>query len=360
MVGVTINSISKAFGKTKVLSDIDIDIAPGELFFLLGPSGCGKTTLLRIIAGFTEPSSGTVCFSGRDMTAVPPNQRNTGMVFQNYALWPHLTVGENVAFGLDLRHVPREEKARRVEEALALVHMSGYGMRYPHQLSGGQQQRVALARALVIRPDVVLLDEPLSNLDAGLRIEMRKEIHRIHQELGITMVYVTHDQKEALSLASRVGLMHRGVLSQVAPPDEIYQNPNATFVARFVGETNLLSGRVKTATRTELVVVTAAGLIACPADRAVRNFAAGDAVDVSIRPEGLAFGTGEPGANLWPCVVVESTYLGEVIQVVCRAEETVLRLTALNPAGSHPHPGERRMLSLNPAHIRIMSQERGE
>ena len=354
MTSGTINHVSKRFGATSVLSDISVSIAAGELFFLLGPSGCGKTTLLRIIAGFTEPSAGQVLFDGRDVSTVPPHRRNTGMVFQNYALWPHLSVAENVAFGLDVRGVSAAEKRQRVAEALALVQMDGYAARYPHQLSGGQQQRVALARALVIKPDVVLLDEPLSNLDAGLRIEMRKELHRIHAELGLTMVYVTHDQKEALSLATRLAVMQHGVLAQVATPAEIYQNPDSVFVAQFVGETNVLPGRVARADERQIEVATAPGALLCPAERAAKPFRAGDEVLVSVRPEGITFAAGAAAPNVWPATVVESTYLGEVVQVLCKVGDTTLRMTALNPAGAPPAPGQARLLALNPAHVRIL------
>ena len=357
MVGVRIDSICKSFGTTEVLRDIDVTIPAGELFFLLGPSGCGKTTLLRIIAGFTEPTRGRVYFDDTDVTDEPPETRNTGMVFQNYALWPHMTVAQNVAFGLDVRKIDRAEKQQRVSAALELVHLPGYEQRYPHQLSGGQQQRVALARALVIRPDVVLLDEPLSNLDAGLRIDMRKEIHRIHAELGITMVYVTHDQKEALSLATRMAVLEGGVIVQMDTPTEIYQNPDSVFVARFVGETNLLSGTITRAGNGELDVETPAGMLHLPLTRCAVSPVTGARVAVSLRPEGIALVPQQTaGANLWRATVVESTYLGEIVQVVCDATGVRLRLTVLNPAGVPPAPGEECMLALNPAHVRILEQ----
>ncbi len=356
MTGVRLESINKAFGQVSVLKDITLDIQPGELFFLLGPSGCGKTTLLRIIAGFTEQTSGGVFFGSRNMSGVPPYKRNSGMVFQNYALWPHMTVAENVSFGLDVRGVKRADKQQMIATALELVRLPGYEERYPHQLSGGQQQRVALARALVIKPDVILLDEPLSNLDAGLRIEMRKEIHRIHTELGLTMIYVTHDQKESLSLATRMAVIDRGRLIQVDAPAEIYQNPDTVFVSRFVGETNILKGTIATRDAETVVVDTGSGRLVCPVDRAVRTFAAGEAVAVSIRPEGIGIktGTSSPAVNSWEAAVVESTYLGEVVQIVCAAGNEKLRLTALNPAGQPPRSGDKLVLEINPAHVRIL------
>jgi len=357
MVNVSIANVSKQYGITPVITDMTLSVEPGDLFFLLGPSGCGKTTLLRMIAGFTEPTAGTIMFGERNMRGVPPHRRNTGMVFQNFALWPHLTVEQNVAFGLDVRGFSREDKKRMTTDALTLVRMNSYAQRYPHQLSGGQQQRVALARALVVRPDVVLLDEPLSNLDAGLRIEMRKEIHRIHHELGFTMIYVTHDQKEALSLATKLALMNCGVMIQVDTPAQMYQNPSSVFAAQFVGETNILHGRVTRNDKNVLAVDLLSGALLCPTARAAREYVAGSAVTVSIRPEGLHLTPDPQGANVWPCVIAETTYLGEVIQLVCRTRDAVLRMTMLNTAGAHPRPGDKRHVSVNPAHVRILDAE---
>ena len=244
MVGIGIRNITKRFGTAVAVDDVSLDIKKGELFFLLGPSGCGKTTILRMIAGFETPTSGEIFFDDRPIVDVPAHKRNTGLVFQNYALWPHMTVEQNVAYGLDERRIPKNEKADRVAEALKSVHMEDYGKRMSNQLSGGQQQRVALARALVIEPDVVLLDEPLSNLDARLRLQMRHEIRRIHDETGITMVYVTHDQKESLSMADNVAVMSMGHVEQLGPPRAIYRSPANRFVADFIGETNLIPGEL--------------------------------------------------------------------------------------------------------------------
>src|SRR5436190_7123397 len=242
---VSIQSLAKKFGRTAVLKEISLEVHDQELFFLLGPSGCGKTTLLRIIAGFYQPDGGRLFFGDKPMEGVPPHQRNSGMVFQNYALWPHMTVAENVAYGLDVRGVGAAEKKKRVSEALAIVQMEKYALRAPNQLSGGQQQRVALARALVIRPDLLLLDEPLSNLDAKLRLEMREEIRRIHAQTRITTIYVTHDQKEALSLADRMAVMRDGAIEQVGDPRTVYRTPTNRFVADFIGETNWIPARVE-------------------------------------------------------------------------------------------------------------------
>ena len=239
-VSIQIRGLVKRFGATTALDHVDLQIEPGELFFLLGPSGCGKTTLLRHVAGFYEPDGGAVLIGGEDVTRLPPHKRDTGMVFQSYALWPHMTIAENVAFGLQMRKVPKAEAAERVRAALAAVKMEDKASRKPNQLSGGQQQRVALARALVVQPRCLLLDEPLSNLDAKLRLEMRLEIRRICKEAGLTAVYVTHDQKEALSIADRLAVMQAGRLEQVGAPLEVYRRPKNRFVASFIGETNFL------------------------------------------------------------------------------------------------------------------------
>jgi ABC-type Fe3+/spermidine/putrescine transport system ATPase subunit len=242
MVKVELRKITKRFGEVTAAGDVNLTIEDGEFFTLLGPSGCGKTTTMRIIAGLEFPDSGSVLFDGVDVTQQPSHKRNTGMVFQNYALWPHMTVQENVAYGLDVRKVPKEEARKRVEEALETVHLAGMGARFPTQLSGGQQQRVALARVLVINPSVLLLDEPLSNLDAKLRVEMREEIKSLQKRLGITTVYVTHDQEEAMTVSDRVAVQSRGEVRQVGSPTDIYNWPQDAFVATFIGKGTVLKG----------------------------------------------------------------------------------------------------------------------
>lgn len=241
MVSVEFRNVTKRFGTTAAVDAVSLSIENGELFFLLGPSGCGKTTALRMAAGFIAPDEGQILFNGRDVVRTPPHRRNVGMVFQTYALFPHLTVEQNVAYGLRFRKLGAEEKKNRVTEILDRTRLGGLGRRMPAQLSGGQQQRVALARALVIKPDVLLLDEPLSNLDTKLRVEVREEIKWIHSEFKITALYVTHDQDEALSLADRMAIMRDGRIEQTGAPAEIYARPRNAFVAGFVGETNLLS-----------------------------------------------------------------------------------------------------------------------
>jgi putative spermidine/putrescine transport system ATP-binding protein len=245
MADLSINGLSKHYGDFYAVREVSLTIADGEFLVLLGPSGCGKTTTLRMIAGFIEPSAGHVRLAGQDVTLLPPWRRNAGMVFQSYALFPHMTVAQNVAFGLEMRKLPRADIERRVEEVLALVRLGGYGGRLPRQLSGGQQQRVALARALAIRPDVLLLDEPLSNLDAKLRQEVRVEIRELQRQLGLTTVMVTHDQEEALTMADRLVVMNEGSVRQVGSQRDLYERPADRFVAGFVGRTTFLAGTVE-------------------------------------------------------------------------------------------------------------------
>jgi iron(III) transport system ATP-binding protein len=343
---IGIKDISKVFGSGSTaavaVDRISLDIAPGELFFLLGPSGCGKTTLLRMIAGFIEPTSGRILFDGQDVTNRAPNKRNTGMVFQSYALWPHMTVEANVAFGLSIRKVAAAERESRVAEALEAVRMTDYARRRPNQLSGGQQQRVALARALVIRPDVLLLDEPLSNLDARLRIELRSEIRRICKEAGITTVYVTHDQKEALSMADRVAIIDRGRVVQMGPPAELYRRPGSRFVAEFLGETNFLP-----ASPAGTEVDTPIGRLA-----AAQPPTTGASL-ISIRPEAIRIGGA--GRNRFRARVLESTYLGEIAHHTVEVNTTRLRIADLNPVTALT-AGTTLDLNIDPADVVLISE----
>ncbi len=246
MARLDIQNLVKRYGDFHAVKDVSLSIADGEFLVLLGPSGCGKTTTLRMVAGFIEPTAGRVLLGGQDVTLLPPWKRNAGMVFQSYALFPHLTVAQNVAFGLEMRKIPRADIGKRVEEVLALVRLAGYGGRLPRQLSGGQQQRVALARALAIRPDVLLLDEPLSNLDAKLRQEVRVEIRELQRQLGLTTVMVTHDQEEALTMADRLVVMSEGEVRQVGSQRDLYERPANRFVAGFVGRSTFLDGTIET------------------------------------------------------------------------------------------------------------------
>ncbi|UXD21656.1 spermidine/putrescine ABC transporter ATP-binding protein [Ignicoccus pacificus DSM 13166] len=245
MTQVIIRDLRKKLGKNEILKGINLEIRSGEFFAILGPSGSGKTTLLRLIAGFEVPDSGQILFDDKDVTYLRPDERGVAMVFQNWALWPHMTVYENVAYGLKIKKLPKEEIDKKVRWALELLGLEGMENRYPHQLSGGQQQRVALARALVVEPKVLLLDEPLSNLDARLRLKLRGEIRKLQKELGITAIYVTHDQEEALAIADRLALLRNGRIEESGTPEEIYQNPKKLFTAIFIGKTSYAKGVVE-------------------------------------------------------------------------------------------------------------------
>ena len=316
MVPISIQQLTKRFGRTVVLHRIDLEIEAGELFFLLGPSGCGKTTLLRHIAGFYTPESGKIFFGEKEVTHVPVHRRGTGMMFQSYALWPHLTVAQNVAFGLEERRVARPEIEKRVGEALEMVQLGGLGERKIQQLSGGQQQRVALARALVIRPTCLLLDEPLSNLDAKLRIEMRSEIRRICKEFGLTGIYVTHDRDEALSMADRMAIMEKGYLRQVGTPQEVYRNPATPMVAEFIGETNLIDGRaVRESSRAgQWEVETEVGVLRARPHNEDWRPGSGQPVTLSLRPEALSFTPVFDTPNRIEVEVGAAVYLGATVQ----------------------------------------------
>ena len=334
MTRVRFEHISKRFGDTVALDDINLEIAAGELFFLLGPSGCGKSTLLRLIAGLHEPTAGRIWFNDRDVTALRTEQRNAVMCFQSYALWPHMTVAENVRFGLKVRGTPRAEQGRRIDEVLQLVQMQTYAHRKPNQLSGGQQQRVALARALAVKPDCLLLDEPLSNLDAKLRHEMRNEIRRICKTAGFTTIYVTHDQKEALSVADRIAVMRAGRLEQVGKPGELYHQPNSSFVADFIGHTNLLPGTVVSRNHEAVRVQTAAGsftAVTTPGRELPND------VKLSIRPEqmriidGGSNGAASGDRNRVIGLPVETTFLGEASEHVLDVNGQRLKVVSAPP-----------------------------
>ncbi len=337
MTPITLESLRKTFGSaaspTVAVDDISLTIDGGQLFFLLGPSGCGKTTLLRMIAGFIDPTAGTIRFGAKDVTRTPVNRRNTGMVFQGYALWPHMTVRQNVAFGLDVRKIASKEKTRRVDDAMAMVQIGGLADRKPNQLSGGQQQRVALARALVVEPTVLLLDEPLSNLDAKLRLEMRQGIRDICRRANITAVYVTHDQEEALSMADAIAVMRDGKLMQVGRPRELYTRPASRFVAEFMGEANFLPATVATATAAAadgITLDTPAGAIRSTVFP--EGLERGQAVTLAIRPEAIHLhadadaAPGRANTNTFTAHRRDTIYLGELAR----------HLLHLQPAGDAP------------------------
>lgn len=293
---VNIENVSKHFGQVYGVKDLNLEIKAGEFFTFLGPSGCGKTTTLRMIAGFYYPTKGKILFDERDVTRLQPNKRNIGMVFQNYALFPHMTVDENIAFGLQVRKFSKAEIQYKVDRIRGQVHLAAYGNRKINELSGGQQQRVALARALVIEPDILLFDEPLSNLDAKLREETRIEIKRIQSELGVTTIYVTHDQMEAMAMSDRIMVMENGFIKQIGTPQEIYNRPVDRFVANFIGETNLIEGTIQAINEEDIKVKTANGHIFTGRKQQsspTLTHMIGDKVFISIRPESIHLGVGD-------------------------------------------------------------------
>lgn len=353
MTTVRLDNITKTFGTTVALADINLQIASGELFFLLGPSGCGKSTLLRLIAGLHEPTRGRIFFNDRDVTALHTDQRNAVMCFQSYALWPHMSVRENVRFGLAVRQLRRSDQDARVAEVLRLVEMSDLADRKPNELSGGQQQRVALARALAVKPDCLLLDEPLSNLDAKLRQEMRSEIRRICKEGGFTTIYVTHDQKEALSIADRIAILRAGKLMQVGSPPELYHRPNSAFVAGFMGETNLLSGKVVSRDGPRVKIETAAGAIVASAAAANGS---SDRVLVSIRPEQLRpvrDGALTNGCNHLTGRAIESSFLGETSEHVVQVASERIKIVSAPPMLNVP---EQLTVEFEPGDVVVLAE----
>jgi iron(III) transport system ATP-binding protein len=335
VTAITIDRVARSFGEVRAVDEVSLAIRDGEFFTLLGPSGCGKTTLLRMVAGFCDLDRGRILFGDRRVDTVAPHRRNTGMVFQNYAVFPNLDVNGNVAYGLKARRLAAGEIATRVERALKLVQLEGFARRWPHQLSGGQLQRVAIARAVVIEPDVLLLDEPLSNLDAKLRVEMRGEIRALQRTLGITVIYVTHDQEEALAMSDRIAVMRAGRLEQVAAPPAIYEQPATAFVASFVGAANLLRGAVVRRDGDVADVLVGATTIRA---RLAGQPSLGRVV-LSLRPEALRLiGDGEAPPSGWRVLtgtLQEVEYLGAVTRFVVRlADGTPLAVMALAPPAS--------------------------
>jgi iron(III) transport system ATP-binding protein len=345
-VGITLRRVSAAFRSPEgaavaAVRDVDLAVRPGELLTLLGPSGCGKTTTLRMIAGFQEPSGGEILIGERDVTRVPANRRDIGFVFQSYALFPHLSVFDNAAYGLRVRRKNADETRAAVAEVLALVGLGGFERRFPSELSGGQQQRVALARAIVIRPRVLLFDEPLSNLDAKLRVDMRTEIQRLQRTLGITTVYVTHDQEEAMAISDRIAVMKDGTIAQLGSAEELYRRPASSFVAGFLGRANLLPATVR-ASKGGSVTLDVAGATITVAS--TTPLAPGTQLAVMIRPERISIGP--PGGPL-DGEIVSRVYLGEKAEYVIRAGSATLQVIRADPPeGETLAPGARVGLTL--------------
>jgi putative spermidine/putrescine transport system ATP-binding protein len=336
---ICIDHVTKCYGAHRAIDDFTLDIAAGELISLLGPSGSGKTTLLMLLAGFEAPSAGRISLDGRRIDHLPPHLRDMGVVFQDYALFPHMTVAGNVAFPLEMRGVARVDIGRKVARALDMVQLSAMRDRRPSQLSGGQQQRVALARALVFEPRVVLMDEPLSALDKQLREQMQLDIRDLHRRLELTIVFVTHDQSEALTMSDRIAVLNCGRIEQTGAPRTIYDHPATRFVAEFIGETNLVEGVIEGADASTAVVrLERGGTIAVPATEELH---AGQRVLVSIRPERIALGPDKlPGANSWPVQVVDSVYQGHHFRLTLDGRTLNLVARADRRAGDWPRGSE--------------------
>ena len=352
MAFLEINNVSKRFGATEAVSDFNLQIEKGELVSFLGPSGCGKTTTLRMVAGFEIPTDGGIVMDGKDITDMPPNQRDVGMVFQSYALFPNMTVAGNIGFGLKVMKKSADETQQRVSEMLGLINMPEYAQRYPYQLSGGQQQRVALARALALRPDVLLLDEPLSALDAKIRVSLRAEIRAIQRKLGITAIYVTHDQEEALSLSDRVVVMNAGRMEQVGTPFEIYNFPQTSFVASFVGTLNTTEAEVVDPTRG---LISMDGVQFVSADD-LNGRKKGDKVRISIRPERINFMAVEKKANVLDCTIENITFLGSVVRIQVKIGNTKFNMdTFNNPFLELPALGAKEQVSCSKEAVLVLN-----
>jgi iron(III) transport system ATP-binding protein len=340
---VHVRSLTKKFGSITAVNDVDLDISAGSFTTLLGPSGCGKTTLLRLIAGLEEPTEGRIMIGDRDVTQMQPNKRNTIMVFQSYALFPHMTVGENVGYGLRLARKNPREIANDVREALALMNMDGLEKRYIGELSGGQQQRVALARAIVLKPRVLLFDEPLSNLDAKLRKRMRLELRALQQKLRITSVYVTHDQVEALAMSDTVVVMSDGIAEQVGSPRQVYDHPRTPFVADFIGEANLIPCRIACSSE-GIEVITETTTFNLPAREQSFDWESGSSGLLMIRPESVILSRDQKSALA--AEIVESVYLGNYIEYLARADGLSMRVHDYHNTDKQCAIGDRVFLSL--------------
>ncbi len=350
---LSISGVTKQFGETVVVDNFDLDIEKGEFVSFLGPSGCGKTTTLRMVAGFETPTSGKILLDGADITNKAPNQRNVGMIFQSYALFPNMTVAQNIGFGLRVRKEPDATVKQRVEEMIALINLEKHANKYPYQLSGGQQQRVSLARALAIHPQVLLLDEPLSALDAKIRISLRAEIRAIQKKLGITAIFVTHDQEEALSISDRIVVMNAGLMEQVGTPFEIYNFPQTQFVANFVGSLNTASAEVSDPANGLLTVDGVQFVTASD----IKSRKKGDAIRVSIRPERFSFATEQKKDNVLDCTIENITFLGAVVRIQVKIGNAKLNMdTFNNPFLELPKIGSKEQVTCSKEAVLVLDE----
>lgn len=351
---VRIQNVTKKFGKTTAVSQINLDINSGEFMSLLGPSGCGKTTLLSMVLGILDVTEGTISFNDTRIDYIPMHKRDVGMVFQNYALFPHMTINQNVGFGLQMRKVPKKEVEERVREALEMVQLEHLANRYPKELSGGQQQRVALARALVVRPKVLLLDEPLSNLDAKLRKDMRVQIKRLHQELGITTIYVTHDQEEALSLSTKIAVMSNGVVQQIGTPQDIFLHPKNHFVANFIGYANFMEGKLTGKDGDTLIFESDKGFTLKVNNNGINKV--GEKVILTIKPENIRLVTETTFENVIKGKVIVSDYVGNTTGYDIESEYG--ELLKVNVLGFETYETGRELrLYFDPSNLLIVGKE---
>ncbi|WP_295848393.1 ABC transporter ATP-binding protein [Tardiphaga sp.] len=346
---LTLTNLTKKYGDTVVVDQLNLSLRPGEFVSLLGPSGCGKTTTLRMIAGFVTPSAGSIDMDGKQMSSaaasLPPERRRMSMIFQSYALWPNMTVAQNVAFGLKMRKVSKDEIQRRVNQILGVVQLDHLAARYPNELSGGQQQRVSLARALVVKPEILLLDEPLSNLDANLREEMRGEIRRLHNEFGITSIYVTHDQAEAMTTSDRIAVMNKGRIEQIDDPLTLYARPKTRYVAEFIGRSNILDGRTNGAS------VAFNGFEISTARLNARGVIRTEEFSLRTQNIGLHANCPQGDSIILPGSIIERAFLGETWDYAFQSETSNLRLRIMSPPLHVFDVGQKVWLEINPSHI---------
>ncbi len=353
-IDIELVSIIKSYGENVVIKDVDLAIPKGEFVSILGPSGCGKTTILNMIAGFHEPTKGEIRIRGRNQVGVPPEKRNIGLVFQNYALFPHMTVAENVGFGLKMQGKPAAEIADGVRRALKSVHLEGYESRYPKELSGGQQQRTALARAIAPRPSVLLLDEPLSNLDLKLREAMRVELKEIQEQLGMTFVYVTHDQEEAMAMSDRIVVMHKGVIAQEGTPAAIYQRPRSSFVADFIGKSNIFAASATRGPNGSMMVALQGGPIML---RTEGGDPGATVAYCCIRPEAIRLANGQTGANILDGTVAKAVNLGAHLDLwIDVAPDTMLKALVPSELSGDMRPGRAVRVEIAPQAVQLLTE----